>query len=247
MLYDPERRWAPRGICRWEDRELFFADGAVAGRTSQRVQKAWDQAKEICSMCPVLAECRRDTLGEDFGVWGGLDQNERAAIRRALPKAAKGWPVGRRLAWGKAVQTLRDGSLLWRDITLMTGLPHGLAEELATQWRVHLIETENQPKVIDLPLPGDRPRGPEFPTRAGRRHAWVRHGGRMSDAMYRGETPTGAWVFVTVYSGHGHVNKWVPRRDVQVYHPQPVIIMSKRKEEADEPEPAPEPHVTQCA
>lgn len=188
-------------------------------------------------MCPVLAECKRDTLGEDHGVWGGLDQNQRAAIRRRLGKAAKGWPEGRRLAWGKEVQHLRDGGVSWRDITLQAGLPHGLAEELATQWRVHLIETENQPKVIDLPLPEDRSRGPEFPTKPGRRHAWVRHNSRISDAMYRGETPSGVWLFVTVYSGHGHVNKWVKRADVHLYNPQPVIIMSKRREVQDEPTP----------
>lgn len=235
VLYDPERRWLPRGICRWEDRHLFFADGASAGRTSQSVQKAWDQAKEICAVCPALKECQRDTLGEDFGVWGGLDQNQRSAIRRAMPRAVKKWPEASRLRWGKEVQRLRDGEVSWRDITLQTGLPHNVAETLATQWRVHLIETENQPKVIDLPLPEPQTRGPEFPAKAGGRHAWVRHNGRMSDAIYRGETPSGRWIFVTVYSGHGHVNKWVKRQDVQIYHPQPVIIMSKRREEADEP------------
>lgn len=230
MLYDPERRWLARAICRPEDMKLFFADGGAPGRTSVKVQKAWAQAKEICKMCPALAECRRDTLGEDFGVWGGLDQNERFAVRRVLYKVAKGWPESRRLAWGKEVQTLRDGGVNWKEITLQTGLPSGLAEELATQWRAHLIETQDQPKVIDLPLPDDTVRRPEFPTRAGRRHAWVRHNGRISDAIYRGETPSGVWIFVTVFSGHAHVNKWVLRRDVQVYHPQPVIIMSKRME-----------------
>lgn len=236
MLYDPERRWASRAICRWEDRHLFFASGTSAGRVAHGVQRAWDQAKDICSMCPVKFECQRDTLGEDFGVWGGLDQTQRAGVRRRLYDAAKGWPLERRLRWGKEVQLLRDGSVNWRDITLQTGLPQRLAEELATQWRVHLIETENQPEVIDFPLPGDGSPEPQFPERPGRRHAWVRHNRVMADAIYRGETPSGVWVFVTVYSGHGHVNKWVLRTHVKFYNPQPVIIMSKRTEDDEAPD-----------
>lgn len=198
-------------------------------------------------MCPVLEECQRDTLGEDHGVWGGRDENQRAAIRRKLHSAAKKWPEGRRLRWGKEVQRLRDGGLSWRDITLQTGLPTRLAEELATQWRVHLIEMADQSKIIDLPLPDDGPRLPEFPAKPGGRHAWVRHNSRISDAIYRGETPSGVWIFVTVYSGHGHVNKWVLRRDVQIYNPQPVIIMSKRTEEVDEAPSAHEPQRTRAA
>lgn len=247
-LYDPERRWAARAICRWEDRHLFFADGRQRpGRVSQPIQKAWAQAKEICGMCPVLLECQRDTLGENHGVWGGRDENERAAIRRKLHSAAKKWPLARRLRWGKEVQRLRDGGLSWRDITLQTGLPTRLAEEVSTQWRESVAASENASAIIDLPLPEDTARGPEFPTKPGRRHAWVRHNSRMSDAIYRGQTPSGRWVFVTVYSGHGHVNKWVPRNDVHLYNPQPVIIMSKRTEEADEAPGAHEPQRKRAA
>jgi hypothetical protein len=79
-----------------------------------------------------------------------------------------------------------------------------------------------------------------FPDKPGMRHAWVRHNGRISDAIYRGQTATGVWIFVTVYSGHGHVNKWVRAYNVRVYHPQPVVILAKRRE-SDEPAPECEP------
>lgn len=49
--------------------------------SSDTVQAAWDEAKKICSFCPVASECRRDTLGEEYGVWGGLDEHERYLVR----------------------------------------------------------------------------------------------------------------------------------------------------------------------
>lgn len=233
VLYDPERRWAARAICDWDrDHEMFFPESVPpGGDVGSKVAHQWAQAKLICQMCPVLTECARDTLGEEWGVWGGLDQNQRSAVRRRLYRAAKAWPVERRLAWGEEIARLRAGGLSWATIKVQAGLGQVLADELMREWRAHRTEQEQlNAKVVDLPLPEEPSRGPEFPDKPGSRHAWVRHNGRISDAIYRGETPTGAWVFVTVYSGHGHVNKWVRPKNVQMYHRQPVVILSKRNE-----------------
>lgn len=233
VLYDPERRWGARAICDWDrDHEQFFPESVPpGGDVGPKVMAQWAQAKAICQRCPVRLECARDTLGEEWGVWGGLDQNQRTAIRRRLYRAAKGWPAERRLAWGEEVARLRAGGISWATIKVQAGLSHTLAEELMHEWRAHVAEQVRlRAKIVDLPLPEESVRRPAFPDRPGCRHAWVRHNGRISDAIYRGETPTGAWVFVTVYSGHGHVNKWVLRKDVQMYHPQPVVILSKRNE-----------------
>ena len=65
MLYDPKRSWWPDGECQWTDPEPFFAPGGQLDRTpSPATQTQWNRAKEVCARCPVLAECRRDTLGE---------------------------------------------------------------------------------------------------------------------------------------------------------------------------------------
>ncbi|MBN9759900.1 Sporulation regulatory protein WhiD [Pseudonocardia sp. Ae406_Ps2] len=42
------------------------------------------RAKRVCAGCPVLDACREHalTVGEKWGVWGGLDEQERRAIRR---------------------------------------------------------------------------------------------------------------------------------------------------------------------
>jgi hypothetical protein len=239
VLYDPHRKWAPRGICRQEDSKLFFADAGQPNRRPSKVTKrVWDQAKEICAMCPVQAECRRDTLGEEYGVFGGLDQYERYQMRRALSKAVKTWPRERQLAWGEEMQTLRQTGMNWMAIQIRTGLPCAAGEFLLGVWKEHLATLPaDTPAVVDLPLPepAETEKRP-FPDKAGRRHAWIRHRGIVADAWYRGETPDGRWIYVTTESGRGQVHKWVSRDDVHLYRPQAVVILNYRARPDDEQE-----------
>jgi hypothetical protein len=227
-LFDPHRRWGPRGICRWEDRGLFFADAGMPNRKpAQKVQALWDQAKEICAMCPVLAECKRDTLGEDYGVFGGLDQFERWKLRRSMSQAVQTWPEEKRLAWGKELHEMREANISLSTIQTQTGLYPSVAMHLIEAWLEHL---EKAPKVAedgitDLPLPEPKGETP-FPDKPGRRDAWVRHNGVISDAWYRGETPDGEWINVTINAGRGQTHKWIGAQDVKLYRPQAVIILN---------------------
>ena len=72
--------WQLRAHCRGEDSSLFFCDGDL--RANPRIRREM-RAKEICQRCPVLRECREYALsvGEPYGVWGGLSASERAALR----------------------------------------------------------------------------------------------------------------------------------------------------------------------
>ena len=76
-----------RAACRDFDPELFFPVGAP-GAPLYDVQVA--EAKAVCRRCPVAPECLFWALdtGQEFGVWGGADEHERAALRRALPARA---------------------------------------------------------------------------------------------------------------------------------------------------------------
>ncbi|MFG2681365.1 WhiB family transcriptional regulator [Streptomyces sp. NPDC048392] len=47
-----------------------------------KTEALYDQAKAICRDCPVLKQCRRDTLGEEYGVYGGWNPRERYLIRQ---------------------------------------------------------------------------------------------------------------------------------------------------------------------
>ena len=225
ILYDPERRWGEWGDCTDEDPELFFpAGGAQLNRSpAPATQAAWDKAKAICARCPVLAECRRDTLGEEYGVYGGRDEHQRYIQRRKLPDRAKRWPAEKRLAWGKELTMLRESGMSYSDVRTRTGISTVLADALQREWAEHLQE-QAQPmaEVVDLPLPKLLP---ARPVKDGRRHAWVWTGHLWADAYYRGETEDGAWLLFQVRAGKGESVKWLRAEHVHLYNPQsPEIV-----------------------
>ncbi|MDN5915126.1 MAG: WhiB family transcriptional regulator [Pseudonocardia sp.] len=49
-------------------------------------------ARAVCGGCPVRAECLEYALrvGEDFGIWGGLDEAERRSLTAKPRPAADG-------------------------------------------------------------------------------------------------------------------------------------------------------------
>lgn len=71
--------WRHRAICRAEDPELFFPVG-VSGPA--QVQN--EAAKTVCRRCPVRDACLAWAVstGQSDGVWGGLSEDERRAMKR---------------------------------------------------------------------------------------------------------------------------------------------------------------------
>ena len=70
---DPHREWMRNAPCHGQT-ALFYAD--------ERWLK--QQAKEICGDCILQKQCRdfaRHTR-EEYGVWGGEDETERATVIR---------------------------------------------------------------------------------------------------------------------------------------------------------------------
>lgn len=70
--------WAKDGACAGEDPELFFPLKNDPG----------DTARQVCARCGVREECLAYALDADekFGIWGGLDENQRRALRRKQAK-----------------------------------------------------------------------------------------------------------------------------------------------------------------
>ncbi|HEX6845049.1 MAG TPA: WhiB family transcriptional regulator [Actinomycetota bacterium] len=77
--------WLPDAACIGRDPELFFPVG-----TSDPALAQTAQAKRVCGGCAVRADCLEWSLVtcQDAGVWGGLDEEERRAIRRARRRGA---------------------------------------------------------------------------------------------------------------------------------------------------------------
>jgi WhiB family transcriptional regulator, redox-sensing transcriptional regulator len=71
--------WRQHAVCRDEDPELFFPIGYTGPGLRQI-----EEAKAVCRRCPVMSECLTWALesGQDAGVWGGLGENERRALKR---------------------------------------------------------------------------------------------------------------------------------------------------------------------
>lgn len=71
--------WQLLGACRDTGDELFFHP---AGERRHRRQQRIADAKSICAQCPVITHCREHALAavEPYGTWGGLSEDERAAI-----------------------------------------------------------------------------------------------------------------------------------------------------------------------
>src|SRR5258707_10120086 len=78
------RRSGPHGLaqlaaCRDVDPELFFPIGNTGPALLQI-----DEAKQVCARCKVSEACLQWALdsGQDSGVWGGLSEDERRALKR---------------------------------------------------------------------------------------------------------------------------------------------------------------------
>jgi len=78
--------WRDRSACRVEDPDLFFPIGNTGPALLQI-----EEAKAVCRRCPVMERCLQWALenGQEHGVWGGLDEDERRRMqRRARRKRA---------------------------------------------------------------------------------------------------------------------------------------------------------------
>ena len=74
-----EQAWRRSAACRDTDPELFFPVG-FTGDAIPRIA----HAKAICRDCPVRLVCLQYSLvsNQEFGVWGGYDEEERRDLRR---------------------------------------------------------------------------------------------------------------------------------------------------------------------
>lgn len=77
--------WSDDAACAGADLTLFFP----VGRGGVPASVGAADAKRYCGMCHVRLECLTHALEsrEEYGVWGGMDEDERAALRKKRRKA----------------------------------------------------------------------------------------------------------------------------------------------------------------
>ncbi|MFF8785058.1 WhiB family transcriptional regulator [Streptomyces sp. NPDC015125] len=71
--------WRHDAVCREVDPEIFFPVGNTGPALLQI-----EEAKVVCRRCPVMGQCLQWALEsrQDAGVWGGMSEDERRAMRR---------------------------------------------------------------------------------------------------------------------------------------------------------------------
>ena len=86
LIRSPAVDWRHRSACLEEDPELFFPIGNTGPALLQI-----EEAKAVCRRCDVMDTCLRWALetGQDAGVWGGLSEDERRALKRRNARARR--------------------------------------------------------------------------------------------------------------------------------------------------------------
>jgi WhiB family redox-sensing transcriptional regulator len=79
--------WRNKASCLDEDPELFFPIGTTGLAVLQI-----EEAKQVCRGCDVREQCLNWALeiGQDHGVWGGLSEEERRALKRRRARGRSG-------------------------------------------------------------------------------------------------------------------------------------------------------------
>ncbi len=71
--------WRDRALCKDEDPETWFPVGTTGAALAQL-----EEAKAVCRRCAVTCDCLEwaTESNSDVGVWGGLSEDERRALKR---------------------------------------------------------------------------------------------------------------------------------------------------------------------
>jgi|SRR5699024_5997706 len=78
--------WRSQAACLTEDPELFFPIGNTGPALVQI-----EEAKAVCRRCDVVDTCLKWAMesGQDAGVWGGMSEDERRALKRRTARARR--------------------------------------------------------------------------------------------------------------------------------------------------------------
>jgi WhiB family transcriptional regulator, redox-sensing transcriptional regulator len=120
--YEQAPDWRDRAACRAYSPELFFPVGNTGPALLQIAE-----AKQVCAYrCPVIDECLQWALDTDegSGVWGGLSEDERRALKRRRARGLSDQPKDRPAAaatvqelWERHARPLGGGHFAWSGPT----------------------------------------------------------------------------------------------------------------------------------
>jgi WhiB family redox-sensing transcriptional regulator len=84
---EPDNDWRSGAACKGYDPELFFSSEDLTDKRERVEREA--AAKAVCVRCSVRPDCLDYAVaaGERYGIWGGLNPQERRAYARTGVRA----------------------------------------------------------------------------------------------------------------------------------------------------------------
>lgn len=152
VIVDLRRRWLARAKCAGMGTDAFFTDHSPQSLTepNPKLQAMWNKAKQVCADCPVIRECARDCLGEQEGVWGGLDPAQRHRIRWNHSAKVRLMTGPLKVGYAKLAYDLRQAEHPWSEIARLVGVSQQVAQHLV-RWYEDYLDTGDDQAVAPTP------------------------------------------------------------------------------------------------
>lgn len=220
LTYDPYWRWSPQAACRGEETALFFPEGGsyIGDPNHEKRLKLKEEAKEalsICAVCPVLQKCRTQTLGEEYGIWGGMTERERRAARKQHQAVVATLPKRRKLRFGERIAQLYDRGVSWKEISRQFALTQAMCQELAELWKGH-VRAQSEDPPPQMARTADRRKAIAWPKNPpGDQDAWIRVENFYHAATYVAQSPDG-WLLMRYKHAHVATRVWLRPEDVKL-------------------------------
>lgn len=131
MIAETDRDWRAKAACADFDPDIFF------DRAAENPDIA-EMAKEVCAGCSMIQNCLNAAMlnNEKYGIWGGMDPDERQKHRRAWERSQGGRGV---------VRTIRQTSGIFiHDPSIERRYAARLAA--ARECRARAVESGNFPR-----------------------------------------------------------------------------------------------------
>ena len=203
--------WHHRAACRDAPLDLFFDAGEQVGRLSMGGLMKRAEAKSYCSRCPVMKLCLDLYLGEDHGVFGGMDRDERRDYR-AMMSRQQADQDGGQLA--EEILAAREGGAKWARLAEDYKVrPRTLKSYLKT-YQEQRANVSDPGAKVNLVLDPSEMGPPSWGD------SWVIQQGRIYPAAYQGESgDEDPWFFMSIDFGRSQTRKWVPALAVTLARP----------------------------
>lgn len=199
---------------------------SVDQRPTAFAQEAWNEAKEHCLQCPVLALCRERNWGLEYGVVGGTDQYERYLYRRKIGRHLSHMDEAERAALA-AQMYARHGRGLGdsaETISRQTGYTAPAVRGLVDEHQA-LLDAQR----VERQASGSTPwvDAPEFPEKAPpRADGWVWYLGQAHRGHYVAQTEDGAYVRMKIKRSGAQTSKWFATQVVDLRTPITPVIQT---------------------